>query len=160
MLSQVAVFSVHRDHDLRVDQPMNLLEVRAVGVAGHVVKARAVIHHIHALFAELVDDEDYTTFVAGDGLGREQEQVALFQFDPAIFAPRQLRTGGAALTLAAGDDQHQVLARQFNGFFGADNLGKIGQDTGFGRRLDHPPHGTTQQHNGTPCPLAPPQREF
>ena len=154
MLAQVTVLAVHRDQHLRLDDIVHPLQVRPVCMPRHVIQAGAVINHVDPFFRELVDDADNTPFVARNGFGREQEEVALFHLYATILAARQLRRGRTPFALATGHDQHQIVARQLLRGLNADHLGKALQDTRFGGGIDHPLHGPSQQDNGPPGGVA------
>ena len=67
MSTQVAVFAMHRDHNLRLHQSMHGFKIRAIGMARHMIGARGIIHHIHTNFRQLVDDLNHATLIARNG---------------------------------------------------------------------------------------------
>ena len=121
VLAQVPVLAVHRDQDLRLDQPVHLLQVGAVRVARDVVGAALVVDDVDALLGQHVHDPDHPPLVAGDRLGGEQEGVALLQLDAEVLALRQLGRGRAPLGRVAQNRRPQArrLGRRRVGYRGA-----------------------------------------
>ena len=150
MAAQVAMLAVHRHHEIGPHQVVNQLQVRAVGMARNVIQPAAVVHHLDALLGQGVHDGDDRLLVARDGLGREQEGVAFAHLDPQILAAGQLGRCRPAFALAAGDDQHQVLARDLAGILDRQGVRKVLQHAGFHRSLHHAPHGAAQQDHRSP----------
>jgi hypothetical protein len=73
--------------------------------------------HRHAHFGKRIPDPDHAAFVARNGAAGEQEAVALAHLEAQVFAAAQRGTGRPAFALAAGDQQHQVAARDFHRLF-------------------------------------------
>ena len=88
-----SLFATTRDHGLGLASRV-FLAPRNIGYH--------IVHHIHPLFREGVDDADHAPFIARDRFRGEQEQIALFHLEPLIFAARQLGACGEHGAFAMG----------------------------------------------------------
>ena len=67
MFAQVTVFAVHRDHHFGAHDVVHLFQIGTVRVARHVIKVRAIIHHIDVLFRQVVHDTQHFALIARNG---------------------------------------------------------------------------------------------
>ena len=63
----MAVFAMHRHHNLRLHQSMHGFKIWAVGMTRHMIGAQGIIYHIHTNFRQLVDNLNHATLIARNG---------------------------------------------------------------------------------------------
>ena len=76
LLAHVAHLAMDRDDDLGPDPVVHRGELGPAGMAGDVDRRLAVGDHLDALVGELVLDPADRDLVAGDLLGREDDEIA------------------------------------------------------------------------------------
>ena len=91
MLHHVAHLAMDRDDDLRPDPVVHRRQLGPAGMAGDVDRRLAVGDHVNSLAGELVLDPPDRDLVAGDLLGREDDEVAAVELQLVL-----LKIGRAA----------------------------------------------------------------
>ena len=108
---QMRRLAMHGNADLRPRPFIHLAQLVAARMAGDVDQRVAVLDDLDALVDQQVLDLEDRLLVAGDGARRKHDDVARRQRHRLHLVARQLGERGARLALAAGADDHQVLAR-------------------------------------------------
>ena len=146
LLGHVAGLAMDRDDDLGPDPVVHLLEFGTAGMARNVDVELAIGNGDRTEIAQRVHDPADGDFIARDLLGREDDGVALdqFQFMASECDPRQCRAG---LALPAGGKDHHLVARQAHGFVEPHRLGEVEQITiGLGDAQDAIERSTGNAH--------------
>ena len=92
-----------------------------------------VVQNRHAVARKLVDDPSHQLFVAGDGTGREDDQILRAELDLRMVGKGHAVECGHRLALAAGGNQRQLFGAVFfyvvdvnERFFGQLHVPKLG----------------------------------
>jgi hypothetical protein len=72
----------------------------------------AVGDDLHALGDEAIDHAVHLPLVAGNGARGEDHEITAIELDVGMFAIGDAGHGGAGLALAAGGQQHDLVARK------------------------------------------------
>ncbi len=113
---------MHRHADLRPHPLIHLAQLAAARVAGDMHQRVAVLDDLHAEVDQPVLDLEDRLLVAGDGARGKHHRVAGCQRHRFHLVARQLGQRRQRLALAAGADDHQVLARDIAVILFGDEL--------------------------------------
>ena len=108
------------NEDLRTDPLVHLLQFVAARMAGNMHQRIAVGDDLDALLDQAVLDVDDRLLVAGNGARGKDHRVAGGERDMAHLVAGKLGKGGARLALAAGQDDHDLVARDIAEFVFGD----------------------------------------
>ena len=107
LLHHVAHLAMDRDDDLRPDPVVHRRQLGPAGMAGDVDRRLAVGDHVDALAGQLVLDAADRDLVAGDLLGREDDEIAAVELQ-LVLLEGDPGERGARLALPAGGDDHDL----------------------------------------------------
>ena len=110
VLGEMPRLAVHGDGDARLHPAVHLLQLLAAGMAGDVHQRVAVGDDVAAQIDEPVLDAADRALVAGDGARGEDDEVALVELDVGMLVLGDARQRRARLALAAGAQQHHLVA--------------------------------------------------
>ena len=120
-------------------------------MTGHVHEIVPVSDDVEALQHKPVDHLRDLPLVARDRAGRKDDPVARHQADIAVIVLRNAGQGGSRFALAAGGQDHGLLARQAGEPVRGQESRYPVEIAAFARNADHPVHGTTDDDNLPPC---------
>ena len=109
VLFQLLVFAVDRQEILGSGQGQHQLLLFLAGVARDVDVVHALIDHLGAQQQQAVDDLGDALFVAGDGVGRDDDEIPRAHPHLAVAAGRHPGQSAQRLALAAGGDQDHLV---------------------------------------------------
>ena len=104
VVNHVAVLAVDRDEGLGLGHRQQGLQLALAGVAAHVDRLGARMDDLGALAVQLVDDPADRPLVARDGVGADDDHVAILDAEPLVVAGGHQREGRHGLALRAGRD--------------------------------------------------------
>src|SRR5438552_18060445 len=86
-------------------------------------------------------------FVAGDGLGREDDEIAGLERNMRMLVLGDARNGSTWLALATGAEQHDLVRGQIAELFLVEEFAGTRKITAGSCRFDGVPHGTAGDHH-------------
>ena len=141
MLLQLLVFTVDGQEILGLGQGEHQLLLLLTGVAGDVDIVHPLVDDLSAQQEQAVDDLGHALLVAGDGLGRDDDEVAGADPHLTVAAGSHAAQRAQRLTLTAGGHQHHLLRRILIDLVNADEGAlrdvHIAQLLRHGRVVDH-----------------------
>ncbi len=114
------------DDDLGPDPVVHGGELGPAGMAGDVDRRLAVGDHLDAFRGQLVLDSADGDLVAGDLLGREDDEIARVERQ-LVLAEGDAGERGAGLALPAGGDDHHLAAGQSHRLVEIDHFREISE---------------------------------
>ena len=111
MLFQLLIFAVDGQEILGSGQGEHQLLLFLTGVAGDMDVVHALIDDFCAQQEQTVDDLGHALLVAGDGLGRDDDEVAGADAHLTVAAGSHAAQGAQRLALTAGGHQHHLFRR-------------------------------------------------
>ena len=111
MLFQLLVLAVHRQEVLGIGQGEHEFLPLLAGVAGHMHIVHGFVYDLSAQAQQAVDHLGDHLFVAGNGVGADDDEVPGAYPHIAVAAAGHAGQRAQRLALAAGGDQHDLLRR-------------------------------------------------
>ena len=118
---------MHRQEELRGRQREHQLLLLLAGVAGDVHVVHRLIDHFRAQLQKAVDHLRDHLFVAGDGIGGDDDEITLADAHVAVAGAGHARQRTQRLALAARGDEHDLLGGIFVDLLDVDHraLGRV-----------------------------------
>ena len=109
MALELLILAVHREEELRLGEREHDLQLLLAGVARDVHLVHPLVDHVGAQPHQVVDDAADRLFVAGNGVGADDDEVVRSDRHLAVVARRHARKRAHRLALAARRDEDDVL---------------------------------------------------
>ena len=141
MLLELLVLAVHRQEIFGLGQGEHQFLLLLAGVAGHMHIIHTLVDDLCAQQQQTIDDLGHALFVAGDGVGGDDDEVAGAHTHLTVAAGGHAAQCAQGFALAAGGDQHHLLRRVLVQLVHADQRPlrdvHIAQLLGHGGVVDH-----------------------
>ena len=111
VLLELLVLAVHRQEIFGLGQSEHQFLLLLAGVAGNVHVVHALVDDLRTQQQQTVHDLGHALFVAGDGVGGDDDEVAGAHTHLTVAAGGHAAQCAQGFALAAGGDQHHLLRR-------------------------------------------------
>ena len=157
---QVARLAVHGDDDLRPHPAVHLAQLVAPRMPGDVHQRLVVGEDIAAVAGEAVLDAPDGLLVAGNGARGKDDDVALVERDLRMLLLGDAGERGARLALAAGAQQHDLVAVEVGELVLVEVAEALRQVAGLDGDVDDAMQGAAGDDQLAARPPAPPRRRL